>query len=220
MTRWLEERAPEGLVIGLDISTAHLAHARTQKSEIHWIQADLSFPPLPAKSLDHVWCSNTINHLVDPVQGIRIMSGVLRSEGQLILAQSAFLPEMFFAWDARLERRVRQACYQYYRDKYGLAERDTTAVRSLLGFVKEAGFAHAHAKTHLIERTSPLSEIDQAYFLEVVFKGYWGEKIRPYLSTEDWNELKALTNPESSVYCLNRADFHHLQTITIVTARL
>jgi hypothetical protein len=135
------------------------------------------------------------------------------------LAQSGFLPEMYFAWDAGLDERVRAACHAAYRAKYGLEDDGAAGMRRLVGFAREAGLSHVSTKTYLIERTQPLADADRRYFQHTVFQGYWGEKIQPYLSDGEWRTLTALCDPTSPDYSLNRPDFHHLQTLTVVEGR-
>ena len=107
---------------------------------------------------------------------------------------------------------------QYYRDKYGLSERDVTDVRAVVSLLRRAGLTELSVKTVLVERISPLSKLDEAYFLETVFNGSWEHRVRPYLTEDDWNELQQLCDPASPRYCLRRPDFHHIQPLTVAIA--
>ncbi len=220
ITTWLAEQVPQGWVMGLDLSAPHLRHTRQHLSRnnlpLAFVQGDMTELPYKIGLFDLIWSSNTINHLHQPVAGIRTLAKKLRPKGRLVLGQSAFLPEMFFAWDARLEKEVMLACRQYYRDKYGLDERDTTHVRNLFGWLRQAGLQNISARTIIIERTTPLTSADEHYFVEGVFNGYWGHRVRPYLSLEDWTILSELCDPASPGFCLRRPDFHHIQTFTVV----
>jgi ubiquinone/menaquinone biosynthesis C-methylase UbiE len=220
MTRWLAEQAYQGDVLGIDLSHAHIDHAIQHQPPdlpLTYQQGDLTTLRLPTESLDWIWCSNTIHHLTDPVGELRRLIPFLRPGGTLLLGRSTFLPDMFFAWDERLEGEVMLACYQYYRDKYNISAHATTNARNYVGWATAAMETPATAKTITIERTAPLSAEEESYFLEVVFRGYWGYRVQPYLSSEDWQELEALTDPTSPRYCLKRPDFHHIQTYTIVS---
>jgi hypothetical protein len=126
---------------------------------------------------------------------------------------------MFFAWDERLEEEVRRASYQYYREKYGLSAHAVADTRNYVGWARAAGGAGVTAQTIVIERIAPLSAADEEYYLEGVFRGYWGHRVQPYLTPGDWEALRALTDPESGRYCLRRPDFHHIQTYTLVRCR-
>ena len=224
-TAWLSEQVgPSGRVAGCDLSGPHLRHARTNAGTGEecplFVQSDIAATPFLAGSFDLVWCANTINHLSDPVFGIRQLAATLRPGGRIALVQSGFLPDMFFAWDERLEREVMLAVRRYYREKYGLNEHDVTAMRGLIGLAQRAELVQVSSKTVVIERTAPLADVDRDYLLHTVFNGYWGERLRPYLNDDDWREVQRLCDPTSSAYCLERPDFHHVQTLTMVVGRV
>ena len=215
---WLRDAVgPTGNVVGLDLASAHLAAARAQApADVAVVQADLSRPPLPAKYFDLVWSVNTVNHLHDPVAGVGTLAGLLRPGGRVACGQSSFLPDMYFAWDARLERLTNEAVRHYYRDKYGLEERDLTAVRALVGLLQRAGLKDVRARTCMIERSAPLGTSDEAYLLEAIVRATWGERLRTYLTAADYAELTRLCDPQDLAYALRRPDFHFLQTFTLV----
>src|SRR5580698_3319788 len=64
---WLQAAlAPDGLVVGLDLATAHLKAARSHApADILIAQADALKTPLGRGQFDLVWCVNTLNHLHD-----------------------------------------------------------------------------------------------------------------------------------------------------------
>jgi SAM-dependent methyltransferase len=209
--------APGGLAIGMDLASAHLRAAGQGSARAGLIQADMTLAPIRPASLDLVWCVNTINHLRDPQAGARGLAALLRPGGRLALGQSHLLPEMVFAWDARLERVVTEANRAYYRDKYSLDERDTTGIRALLGMLRAAGLRGARPRTLVIERAAPLAPADEAYLSAALLRDYWGEKLWPYLAPADRDELMRLADPASPEFCLRRPDFHYIQTFTMVT---
>ena len=217
VTGWLQEHVrPNGYVVGLDLSLPHVREAKRQRSEAapRYLQADMSSPPFQG-AFDLIWCANAINHLRQRVAGVRALASALRPGGRLVLGQSAFLPDMMFAWDDRFEKTVRSACLRYYHDKYGLDASDTTADRNLVGLLQQGGLKRVTAKTVVIERTAPLTAADERYFVEGVFRAYWGHRLRPYLTDADWERLEQWCDPKSPHCCLRRPDFHHLQTLTI-----
>ena len=219
---WLHEAVgTDGRVVGLDLAGAHVRAARVRTApEILIVQATALKPPLAARSFDLVWCVNTIHHLREPLNGIEQLAMLLRPGGRIALGQSSLLPEMFFAWDARLERIVNDAVRQYYRDRYGLEERDLASVRALVGLLRRANMRAVHARTLLIERVSPLSAFDSTYLLEAIFKGTWGERLQPYMSRDDFQELSALCDPGGPAFALRRPDFHFLQSFTLAIGQL
>lgn len=219
---WLRDAVmPDGIVVGIDLASAHTDSARVSASpEILVVQADLLKPPLADASFDLIWCVNTINHLRNPVAGIEILAALLRRGGRIALGQSSLVPDMYFAWDSRLERVTNEAVRQHYRERYGLEERDLTAVRSIVGVLRRTRLRNVHARTLMIERVSPLSAKDEAYLLEAIFQDTWNERVRPYLSNDDYQELSRLCDPQDPDFALHRPDFHFLQTFTVVVGEI
>jgi SAM-dependent methyltransferase len=216
---WLQQAAGAGaVVVGMDLSAPHAAAASAVAPASGLVvQADLSRPPLPEGRFDLVWCVNSLNHVRDPLAALRALAALLRPGGRVALGQSALLPEMFFAWDARLERRVEEAVRRYYRDRYALDEQRLTAVRALVGLMRQAGLEDVNPRTLVIERVSPLQAADERYLLEAVFQSTWGERLRPYLDAADYAALTRLCDPAHAQFALRRPDFHYLQTFTLVT---
>jgi SAM-dependent methyltransferase len=214
--RWLSEAVePGGLAVGADLSTQHLCVCAQDRSSSVVLQANLSDLPLHPDSFDLIWCANTIHHLHDPLAALLDLSSLLRRDGRIALGQSSLLPDMYFAWDSRLERLVNEAVRRYYRDRYGLEERDLKAVRAVAGLIRGAGFRDIEVRTLTIERTFPVDGSAEAYLLEAIFRNTWGERLRPFLSTEDYAELSRLCDPVHVDYALRRDDFHFIQTYTL-----
>lgn len=220
--QWLcEAVGTQGRVVGIDLAAAHVSAARSAVSDqVLVLQADVRRPPLAARSLDFVWSVNTVNHLREPERGVRVLADLLCPGGRIALGQSALLPDMFFAWDSRLERLTTEAVRAYYRDRYGLAERDLADNRSIVGLLRRASLQRVTAQTFIIERVSPLSPADEAYLLEAIFRDTWSERLRPYLSAEDFDELAALCDRGHPAYALRRPDFHFLQTFTVAVGEV
>jgi SAM-dependent methyltransferase len=229
--QWLcDAVAPHGAVVGIDLAAAHVSAARAgapgranssaQARQIIVLQADVMRPPLAPQSFDLVWSVNTINHLREPLAGVRVLAGLLCSGGRIAVGQSSLLPEMFFAWDARLERLITEAVHRYYRDRYALSERELADTRSIVGLLRRAALLNVRVQTFIIERVSPLNDADAAYFREAIFRDTWGERLRPYLSGEAFDELTALCDPRHPEFALHRQDFHFLQTFTLAVGQV
>jgi SAM-dependent methyltransferase len=214
---WLRaDVGDEGVVVGIDLAAAHTVVARAvAPAEALVIQADLLSPPVAGQTLDLIWSVNTVNHFHDPVAGLKAFARLLRPGGRVALGQSSLLPDMYFAWDARLERVVNDAVRQYYRDRYQVSERDLTGVRSLVGLLQRSGLRDITVRTVMIERTWPLRSADESYLLETIFQNTWGERLRPYLSSEDFDALTRLCDPGHPEFALHRPDFHFLQSFTL-----
>jgi ubiquinone/menaquinone biosynthesis C-methylase UbiE len=219
---WLADEVGEGgLIVGVDLSSAHIDTAReVAPSRAQLLQADLRALPLPPTSFDGVWCANTINHFHDPIEVVRQLTVLLRPGGRMAIGQTGFLPDMVFAWDARLERLTHEAVRRYYRERYGVDERALAAVRANAGLLRRAGLADVAVRTFVIERLSPLAPQEHDYLLEAIFRGTWGERLRPYLDPQDYEELGRLCDPHHAQFALTRPDFHFIQTFTVATGRL
>jgi len=213
---WDASMRGAGTVVGMDLAAVHVCAARAiAPRHTPIMQGNLLEPPFAEGSFDLVWAFNVVNHLHDPVAGVRTLSRLLRSGGRIAVGQSSLVPDMYFAWDARLEARVNEAVRAYYRERYGRSEREFTAVRSLIGWLHRAGLRHVSVRTRMIERTHPLAEADERYLLECIFRGTWGERLRGYLEPEDFAELMRLCDPDDEGYALHRRDFHFLQSLTV-----
>jgi SAM-dependent methyltransferase len=209
-----EQLGPGAAIVGADLSLPHLEAARRHHS-LPLVQCDATALGFRDGVFDLIWACNTINHLADQVAVLRALRRHLRRGGRLVIAQSGLLPEMFFSWDSALDDAVRAACHRYYRERYGLAVADTAALRALTGLLCTAGFDAVRVRTYVIERVQPLSDADREYFEQAVFDGTWGERIEPYLEPEDREKLRRNCDRSSPDYCLDRDDFHHLQTLTV-----
>ena len=216
--RWLQAAVgPDGLAVGIDLSAAHARVARAAASPgAAVLQADLLRVCLAPASLDLVWSINTVNHLRDPAAGLAALGTLLRPGGRIVLGQSALLPEMYFAWDSRLERLTHEAVRRYYQARYGIDERDLRSARNVLGWMQRAGLRNIAVRTMILERVRPLREADEAYLLEAIFRDTFGERLRPYLPREEFEALSGLCDPQHPTFALQRPDFHFLQTFTLV----
>jgi ubiquinone/menaquinone biosynthesis C-methylase UbiE len=217
---WLQEAVGEqGSVLGVDLSAAHVEAARLTAPRAQVRQDDLLTLAIPDASLDFIWCVNTINHMQDPLSALKRLKAMLRTGSRVALGQSSFLPDMYFAWDARLERVSNEAVRQYYRERYSLEERDLTSVRRLVGLLRDAGFADMMVRTVVLERVSPLDAASEDYLRETIFRDTWGERLQPYMTRDDHIALQTLCDPALESYALGRSDFHFIQTFTLAVGR-
>ena len=151
---------------------------------------------------------------------MRCLAQFLRRGGRLALGQSSLLPDMYFAWDARLERVTNEAVRSYYRDRYRLEERDLASVRAIVGILHSAKLGNISARTVVIERLAPVNSAAESYLRDAIFRDTWGERLRPYLSSEDYAELSRLCDPHHPQFALRRPDFHFLQSFTLAVGEL
>lgn len=219
---WLHDAVrPTGSVVGMDLSAAHVRVARAAAPDsVPVLQEDMMRTRLAPGSFDLIWSVNTINHLRDPAAGLNTLAGLLRPGGRIAIGQSSLLPDQHFAWDSHLERLTNEAVHRYYEARYGLTESELRGARGLLGWMQQAGLTHLAARTSIIERVAPLRPADEAYLLEAIYRGTWGERLRPYLASEDYAELSRLCDPTHPSFALHRSDYHFIQTFTLITGRV
>jgi len=217
MLQWFQDAVgPEGLVVGIDLSAAHAQMARAAAPPgATVLQADLLRACVAPATFDLIWSLNTINHLRDPAAGLAQLATLLRPGGRIALGQSALLPEMYFAWDARLERLTHEAVRRYYQARYGINEHDLRSARNILGWMQRAHLRNITARTVVMERVNPLRRTDETYLLEAILRGTFGERLRPYLPAAEYEALSMLCDPRHPAFALRRADFHFLQTLTL-----
>jgi SAM-dependent methyltransferase len=217
----LDEVRPTGSVVGIDLAAAHVAAARRYAcADIEVIPGDLLTKRLEPASIDCIWCVNTINHFRDPIHAVVKLSTLLRPGGRIAVGQSSLVPDMFFAWDSRLERVTNEAVHQYYRDRYSLREGDLTSVRGVVGLLRAAELRNVAPRTIFIERVSPVDAATERYLSDAIFEGTWGERLRRYLTGDDYAELIRLCDPQCPQFALRRPDFHFLQSFTLVTGEI
>jgi ubiquinone/menaquinone biosynthesis C-methylase UbiE len=217
---WLQRAVgPQGAVSGVDLSAAHVAAARQAAPMARIYHADVLELPVSDASYDLAWCVNTINHFKAPLAALARLHSLLRPGGRIALGQSSFLPDMYFCWDARLERLTNEAVRQYYRERYFLEERDLTAVRRLVGMLRDSKFGAVTARTVVLERVAPLDQASERYVAETMFRDSWGERLRPYMTAADFCTLQEYCDPGAPGYALRRPDFHFIQVFTLAVGR-
>jgi len=57
------------------------------------------------------------------------------------------------------------------------------------------------------------------YLRHAIFEGAWGDKVLPYLSHDERARLRLNCDAASPEYCLDREDFHDIQTLTLCEGR-
>ena len=82
---WLEVLRADGMdVIGLDFSAGMLAQAQSRLAGVELIRGRAEHLPLPAESIDRVFCINAIHHFADKPAFLADVRRVLRPSGMLL----------------------------------------------------------------------------------------------------------------------------------------
>ncbi|HEY2459228.1 MAG TPA: methyltransferase domain-containing protein [Candidatus Acidoferrum sp.] len=87
LTADIAKAAPGATVIGVDFSeSARLAHARCRElPNVHIIQADLSQPPLAARTFDLIWSEGVIHHTPDTARSFSSLAPLVKARGKLYI---------------------------------------------------------------------------------------------------------------------------------------
>lgn len=87
---WLTARVtqilPEAEVTGLDISQKMIKYAKTKHPEIVFICADAHKLPFPDESFDLIICTETLEHVVDPLRVLMEIRRCLSPNGQAVIS--------------------------------------------------------------------------------------------------------------------------------------
>src|SRR5438309_1090019 len=88
----LARRSPDARLTSIDVSAASLAEARQKIdgagiTNLEFRQADIFALPFAAESFDHVFVCFVLEHLARPLDGLRILKGVLRPGGTITVIE-------------------------------------------------------------------------------------------------------------------------------------
>jgi len=86
--------------------------------------------------------------------------------------------------------------------------------------LRGANLRNVAARTVLIERVSPVDAATERYLIDTIIRDTWGERLRPYLSDDDYAELVRVCDPLHPQFALRRRDFHFLQSFTLATGEI
>ena len=118
------------------------------------------------------------------------------------------------AWSALTNEAVRA----YYRERYGVSERELTGIRALVGLMRRTALGTWPLSRLLIERVAPLAAADEAYLLETIFRGTWGARLRGIWPRRTGRNSSACAiRPAPATRCGVRLSF--LQSLTFVSAQ-
>jgi SAM-dependent methyltransferase len=86
MGRWLHFAAERGArAVGVDASAAIDVAAARDGHRADFVQADLRRPPFAPGAFDLVYSLGVVHHLEQPVEGVRVLSSLVRPAGELRL---------------------------------------------------------------------------------------------------------------------------------------
>jgi ubiquinone/menaquinone biosynthesis C-methylase UbiE len=115
--------APDGHIIGVDVSSSAIDLARKLSAEIQpecltFERADLQGPAFPEASFDAIACISVLGFSDDPTQVLAQLRRVLRPGGRLLAANSDEDTRIYNSHDLELGRRVMRAIADRGRDPW------------------------------------------------------------------------------------------------------
>jgi ubiquinone/menaquinone biosynthesis C-methylase UbiE len=182
-------------------------------------EASLDELPFPDASFDLVWCSRVVHGRPDQLLAARELRRVLKPGGRLALRegglQPRFLPQDTGLTEPGLEERLAALQLRWFA---GWRATMPDAVPYPFGWaqlLRDAGFRDVRMRSFLLERLPPL-EGELGEYVVAQLRGWLErEQIAAWLTPEDRDALKRLTDPDGPDYALRRPDLHALAASSV-----
>jgi SAM-dependent methyltransferase len=136
----LATRSPQALFTSIDHSAASLTKARAvvaarSLTNVAFQQADIYSLPFARHSFDHVFLCFVLEHLAQPVEGLKVLRGILKPGGTMTVIEGDHGSTYFYP-DSKLARRAVECQVELQARARG----DAMIGRRLFPLLKEAGF--------------------------------------------------------------------------------
>lgn len=211
-----EQVAPDGEVVGLDISAERLEVAaelnahEISAERVALREGDLHELPFDGGTFDMVWTSLVLHHEDDPVAVVRELARVVGAGARVAVMDSdgggsfPLLP-----WEPEFELRLRAASLRAEQERYGGALpyvfRGYLA-RRLPEILGAAGLGSVILHAFSDVERAPLDPFTEAELCNW-FLSSFARRIQDYLAPADRRRLEAYFTPGSEDYLPGRADF-------------
>lgn len=131
LTAHVARHLPKSKIVGLDSYKAAIDFAKKKYPHISFVTADAHKIPFKDKSFDIIICTETLEHVVDPLGVIKEMKRILKKDGQAIISMdSGSLPfrVVWYFWTKTKGKVWEDAHLHEFNAKL------------LAGLIKKAGF--------------------------------------------------------------------------------
>ena len=179
----------------LKVETARaLVGGKAEPGRLEFATGDGTAIPLPDRSVDWVWCSDVLHHIVETERALREFVRVVRPGGRVIVKESQVLSAMFLPGHPELERRIQLAEIRRTLGEgagRSFQERRQTTPASL----RAAGLTGLGTRTYMLERRAPptVASLVKFFFMTSLLSRY---NSRRNLSSLRMRERK-ISNPSA-----------------------
>ncbi len=116
---------PDATVIGIDLNANDLATARArsrdffgEQTQPYFVQGDIYRLPIPDKHIDHIICSEVLEHLHDYPRALQEMKRMLKTGGSLNISVPRAWPEKICWWLSREYHEVEGGHVRIFRAQH------------------------------------------------------------------------------------------------------
>ena len=219
----------DGSVAALDV-TPELLETAKQRVERSQVKGSVSFHegyiqhlPFEDGRFDLVWSSKTIHHLPDQLAGVREVARVLKPGGRFSLREGGlrprFLPTDTGITAPGLEDRLEVAFNQWFQKNVREGEGVVRFPHGRTKLLADAGLTNISAKTFMLELLPPFSHVQTEYMLSLIDRWVNSEERMAFITPEDAEAIRLLTDPQGSEYAFNRQDLHYMAGLTVYTGQ-
>jgi demethylmenaquinone methyltransferase/2-methoxy-6-polyprenyl-1,4-benzoquinol methylase len=198
-------------------AAGRLAAESPRARNLRFVEGDLWSLPFSDRTLDWVWCADTLWPLppdFDPLTGLIELARVVRPGG--VVALVYWSGQSLLCGHPVLEARLAPAFV-----KVVPYLNDVPPRRHFLrahGWMPAAGLEVHRVRTFVAEAQAPLSP-SLCEGLTHCLAMLWGS-LEPHLSPDDWRTLQHLIDPRSQDFVLDLPDYYGFVTYTMIVGRV
>ena len=118
-----------------------------------------------------------------------------------------------------LEDRLEVAFNQWFQKNVREGEGVVRFPHGRTKLLADAGLTNISAKTFMLELLPPFSHVQTEYMLSLIDRWVNSEERMAFITPEDAEAIRLLTDPQGSEYAFNRQDLHYMAGLTVYTGQ-